>query len=276
MRCSYCGKVSSCVNKFILHLQYAHKTDNYECPFNSCSRSFHRRDNFKKHLLLEHKSQLNNNKFHSNETLYTGMPEINSEGSYPNFEIANENQKINNHSDKQSFFSLNEKLNEFQTTLKSSILELVSKLYMENSIPRNFIQKIIEYIKSFLHSGFIRILKDTLTYIINNPEVNINKTDVLSQMCDGIIDSLNFVDTDYKRLKFFEESEMYVSPIPHVVGFSQDVSKKNNESSLVIKERTCINIDISKTLKIFLEMPGVFDKIQSYHYLTYVKKIVYK
>lgn len=271
MRCSYCGKVINDINKFILHIEYAHHTrQNYECPFNMCSRSFHRRDNFKKHLCLNHKSQIT-----------ADEPSISNNTSEPNLQLENTfgcqvqgttSSKANIEPNllKQNF-DLDKKTSEFQARLHKAVLELISKLYADNSVARSFIQKITEYFKSFFHSGFISILKEILIFLVTNP-TDFDKTEVVEGICNKILNSLDFVDTDYKRINYFKKSESYILPVPITVGFSQDASKKYNETSLVLKERTAIYIPISETLKLFLELPGVLNKIIQYHNLTYLKK----
>lgn len=274
MRCPYCGKILIDVNKYLIHIEYCHQIDrNYECPFSNCSRSFHRRDNFKKHILLNHESQAKT--YHKFE--FSGHMVSGTEGRFLNSEVlsANKENSENNKIDSNTTsgihnkkINLDEKVAEFQKNLKLSVLEFMSKLYSDNSVSRAFIQKIIEYMKSFLHSGFISTLKSIINCLVSDKTIG----SIVDNIFVSLINCVNFVDTEYKRTELFQNYENFIAPLPRILGFSQDVSQKKNETALILKQRTSIYIPIFKTLKTFLQLPGVFSKILAYHNHSYVTK----
>ncbi|CAH1115891.1 unnamed protein product [Psylliodes chrysocephalus] len=231
MKCSYCDKNIIDINKFVYHLEYAHSMKHkYECP--TCSRCFTRRDCFKRHFLSHDKDSLSENIPQFANDIFVPGPSIDS------CNIANEEYN-------ESSFHAEAKREEFLTNLQKAVLKFMTKLNMDLSIHRSFIQKVIEFVKEFLSSGFLTILKDFLF----SPERSVNRShlDVAKDLLDHIVTCFNFID-------------------------SQDVSKKNNITSLVLKQRTCTFIPVSQTLKQFMAIPGVLESIQKYQNESYVSK----
>lgn len=83
-------------------------------------------------------------------------------------------------------------------------------------------------------------------------------------MVQMLITSLEKYSTDYKRFKYYSIHENFIQPVTYVIGINSDECRKNNEVSLVLKNRTGIYIPVGKTLKKFLKIPNVFDKIIQY------------
>lgn len=73
-------------------------------------------------------------------------------------------------------------------------------------------------------------------------------------------------------MKLFKNSNTFIDPVPRIIGASQDTSKNNSQTSLVLKQRTAIYIPIDKTLKLFLELPNVLDKSLNHHNGTLTQK----
>lgn len=255
MICSLCNKNFSNrdLNKFVTHLEYAHSMKyNYDCPI--CKRSFSRRDNFKSHLRNKHDNASD-----------AVIPAHVGEG------ISNnpDNNSGNEISDELTFvFDVSAKAREFKNILKESVLRLVTNLHNEISIPRSFIQKIINLIKEFLNAGFLNILKE---FMFSSSDKNEN-----IEEAKGLIDFLKTciepLDSEYKRLQFFNYSEKYVEPQLKIIGSSSEVSNKNNQTSMILKHRTCTFIPVSETLNQFLSLPGTLNCIFEYMNQSYVSK----
>lgn len=269
MICTYCGKEISSLIKYIVHIEYAHNIyHTYECPFSDCSRSFHRRDVFKKHVILNHESNIAEQKTSHNQDCNNMSFEKPFKSDQNDCYVPSSFSEEQNKGKKNINF--NSKYAEFETVLKKTVLELISKLYLNSSLPRSIIQQLIEYIKSFLQSGIFSLLQDILILLFDNENAKIN--DFVKEILNKIINSVNFMDTDYKRMKYFTESQCYVTPILKTIGFSEDTSKKNNETALILKERFSVYVPICKSLQLFLELPNVLRTILEYHNFTYVKK----
>ncbi|XP_044588804.1 uncharacterized protein LOC123267985 [Cotesia glomerata] len=70
--------------------------------------------------------------------------------------------------------------------------------------------------------------------------------------------------TEHRRIKHFESTKYYIEPVAEVIG-TQRISKKVGDKVILhLKEKKAYIIPLDLTLKIFLEIPGVFDVIYNY------------
>ncbi|XP_031341312.1 uncharacterized protein LOC116169372 isoform X1 [Photinus pyralis] len=258
MICSICSKdfSNSDLNKFIIHLEYAHSMRyNYDCPI--CRRSFSRRDNFKNHLRTQHNNSTTTDTFLKNDSNIPTQDEMQI-SSESNNEISEEPIFV---------FDADAKAKEFENIVKESVLHLIATLHNEISIPRSFIQKIIDLISKFLNAGFLSILKEFM--LPSDCLTNIQKA---KDLIDFLAVCFEPLDTEYKRLQFFYRSKKYIEPQLKIIGSSWDVSNKNNKTSMILKNRTCTFIPVSETLNKFLALPGTLKYISEYMTQSYASK----
>lgn len=261
MKCSDCYKYLSNINRLVHHLEYSHKMKhNYECPV--CSRHISRRDNFKKHFSSEHKKNVPPSE---NTISSLKFPDISFERS----DLTNSNNSILDIKKPDEQFDLESKITSFLSTLEQEVTKIISKLHVDLTINRSFIQKTVVLFKEFLNSGFLSILKEFMFSSDPSDTLHLNKA---KDLIDHVLNSFNLVDTEYKRLKVLENSNNYIEPIQKIIGHSQDVSRNDNVTSLVLKPRTCIFVPVSETLKKFIALPGVLKIIQEFQNQSYVFK----
>lgn len=155
--------------------------------------------------------------------------------------------------------------NQFQKILAESTSKFISELYYNILIPRNIIQNIINYTENFLRSGILVLVQQSMGLLINQSsyaDADLGK--IINTMLDQIISCFQNVNTESKRLKFFENSHCLIKPQKIKIGESTDVSKSNGNVSLVVKERLVNYIFVGKTLTYFLELPNVLTEILQY------------
>lgn len=95
-------------------------------------------------------------------------------------------------------------------------------------------------------------------------------------MIDYFLTCFDTFDSEYKRLQVFERSNYYIEPQLKIIGSSADVSRKNNETSMVLKHTCCMFVPVSETLKRFLSLPGVLACIEKHTNDTYISKTINK
>lgn len=271
MFCSYCGKSFFILNKFLFHLEFSHKiNDCFVCPLKKCSRSFHRKDNFKKHIILNHAEELNEKPVNVQYTHH-----LNTEYKVPQAVLSTQLNEGQNEDLTlilpQKSFDLTSQVLKFNVELEKAVKQIISKFYTDTSLPRVYIQKIIENIKEFLQFGYFSLFKEIILHLVGD-NTNTKNAEVIDQMCDKIMNSFNKLDTDYKIMNHIKNTNYYIEPISHNIGYSEDSHKHDRRTELILKKRTAIYIPIEKTLQQFLEIPGILDKIICYHNETYIKR----
>lgn len=211
MHCNYCGKDLSDINKFVFHLEYAHNNmtqNNFVCPFNYCSRSFHRKDSFKKHLNLKHVSEDDNKDVKTANSIECDSGGTNLSFNFPSFAQSSQNNIIDP-SEPQHNFDSGKRRSDFLFVLQKSVSEFVYKLQNDPSLSRKLVQTCIEYMKDFLNSGFLSILKDFFVNPCDNELLESN-FEIMRDLIENIHSCFNSLDTDYKRIKCAENSTAYI------------------------------------------------------------------
>lgn len=259
MDCYFCGKKFIILDKFIIHLEYVHNVKyNFICPIVDCKRSFHRRFAYKKHIITKHKvlrsekqSSMNISKHTANLTTSTC--------SFSN-ETGSCSDKIETVKEEEPF-DIHCKYKQFTDVLNTSVIEFISSLNSNMSLNRTVIQNILHNLIKLFSSGFFDIILDCIKHSLRDTETSILN---LKIMIEKLKTMWNKFGTEHKRYKYFSTHENFIEPIQYTVGTSTDISRKNNEVSLVLKNRTAINVSVKKTLLSFLNIPNVFDEIIKY------------
>ncbi|XP_048514964.1 uncharacterized protein LOC125501885 [Athalia rosae] len=111
----------------------------------------------------------------------------------------------------------------------------------------------------FLTSGWIDVLKQRFT----NHKLGDNESD-LNDLFVILSSPFSNLATEYKRLKFYENSRFLIQPKEFSVGTSSAPSTTKDTRQLNIVNLNAQMIPCNKVLKTFLELPNVFDKIMLY------------
>lgn len=76
--------------------------------------------------------------------------------------------------------------------------------------------------------------------------------------------AFSVLNTDHLRMKHFTKSEFYVKPEAVSIGTTQKSKIVENKSIMTVKEQFAYMIPLKKTLKLFLEVPTVYNTIKNY------------
>lgn len=257
MECYFCGKKFIILDKFIIHLEYVHNAKyNFICPIVDCKRSFHRRFAYKKHIITKHsllrsgqQSSMNISKHTANITTSTCFFS-NETGSCDKSENVKEEEPFDIHS----------KYKQFTDTLNISVIEFISSLNSNMSLNRTVIQDILQNVIKLFSSSFLDIILDCIEHSFRDTETSV----ILKIMIEMLKKIWEKFGTEHKRYKYFSTHKNFIEPIQYTVGTTTDNSRKNNEVSLVLKNRTAVHVSVKKTLLSFFSIPNVFDEIVKY------------
>ncbi|XP_031340612.1 uncharacterized protein LOC116168774, partial [Photinus pyralis] len=259
MKCGECRRTFVNPKKFALHLEIFHQKTNFMCPEKNCRRLFSRRDAFVKHLTSKHI-----NKFPSTSSV---KPHVRDTHTIPTASVLPQNAQaahqdnFNNIEDERtvSSDSLDTLVSKFCSLIDSEIRKFISQLYDKLTITKSCIQNIIQFVNAFLSSGVLDLLQKCCEVANGN-----TLPSQISNMFKLLKNPFLHLDTEHKRFKYFLQSNYLIEPFEQVLGLSGTRSAKKDIVSLVLKDRSFCYIPLKKTLKLFLELPKVFDEIVTY------------
>lgn len=236
MKCLYCGKIFNLSKKFALHVEYFHKKTNYfVCPFEQCSRIYHRKTDFQKHV--DNKHLKNSTKTaHSSKNSSQNINETDSNLEICDFKevlsSSKENQNLPSENSPGYFLNDNESAEKakrlfcsFKVMFSEGLVTLMSNLYENLSLTRAAIQLIINSINSLLSHDIFEYIKKILDIMTHDKNVEKPKK-ILISMLNMLETPFCSLDTEYKREKFFDSTDALVRPVEHRLGVCQESQKK--------------------------------------------------
>ncbi|KAK3908146.1 E3 ubiquitin-protein ligase RNF114 [Frankliniella fusca] len=152
----------------------------------------------------------------------------------------------------------------FAKAVYDSGLMFTAKLYNKDTIPRSAVQEIVSFTQDFM-SGFASLLKrkvmDTFSQIDDLDEAVVQEIDDLKAMF-GILESpFDELDTEAKRINCFLDANAYVKPEKYFIDSRPAPIQRRGVMYREMVPAYGQFVRMRTTLKLFLEMPDVFDKI---------------
>ncbi|KYM95062.1 hypothetical protein ALC62_14308 [Cyphomyrmex costatus] len=262
--CSECRTPLRSISALCIHLQIFHSFNAlsiYICSQDGCNREYDSVKSFRKHLRKRHSIgqpyqnvHLAENVIEINHDNVDGNPAIHINENVPN------NLQENN-VDIRQFHEIT--VINFQNILFQSSLALVAKLYNDLTLNRTQVQNTLDYFKNFASSSFLEVLKDKTLTVLRDNNVSQDEIENLDAMFAAIHNMFSGFETETQRINALEQSFCYVRPTSYVIGMSEKMKKERGNMVLTPVELTAQFISIKRTLKYFLELPGVFKSIMS-------------
>lgn len=245
MICFECYKTFTSIPFLIQHIKHLHPfSHSFICKQNNCHRIFPSLNGLKKHLIANHticevvqQSNIEEQMLRSNSSNPSHYQNVISDQDLDDFPIIHSSD--------------NETFNIFEI-VQNVVVNFISKLYSNPSLPQNIVQIMIEDIKELFQS------------IITSIEFKLKKQnlmkDIFFKICvifkeiDNIFEKLG---TEYKRLKFLEDNNYYIKSHAFFIGERSVLDKRNKsyEANMSIEKSEGQIIQLRKTLKEFLELP---------------------
>lgn len=246
MKCQFCDKFFKSSNILIAHLNIHHGiSGTFTCNYETCSRIFHRRDAYKQHLVTHW-----NNSSECSSRSSNISEEINSD-KIPSFDFC---EQVSNN----GFGDENSKsptLNDFCNLLQAVTDKFISSLYNTLTLNRALIQDIIISVSEIFSSGIITIFKNCLSSCSADERIEI---------CKILENPFKNLNTEYKRMQYFENCNCLIRPIPFCIGTVEDPLRKQGQVSLSLKQQFGYFIPMRNQLSSFLGMPGVYEKMSEF------------
>ena len=143
------------------------------------------------------------------------------------------------------------------------ILSYILTLYGNPKLPRKIVQDSMYFMDNFIKNVYLPSLKTDIIEIVIKANVDKNSIEKIKKCFNNHSSVFEAVSTEKKIFSILkdkgfidhEEYEIGTTFVDKIVG---------NELKLVPDFLYGIHVPLRKTLKIFLELPGMFNQIQSY------------
>jgi len=141
------------------------------------------------------------------------------------------------------------------------IVKYILALYANSSYPRKIVQELIEYMDELI-CNVLSSLKKDLIIMLQKSNVEIDAIDLEScfNQYYSIFDEFS---TESKRFAFLKKEGLF-DPEPFAIGEYLDKKLVGNEILYVPQSTFGVKVSLQKSLKLFLEIPGLFQVITNY------------
>lgn len=269
--CSECRIALRSINALCIHLQIVHffnVLSIYTCAQEGCNREYDSVKSFSKHLRKNHPIRPHIAvDLAQNALLAENVAEANHNNVLlgGNLEMFMNENVLNiwqeNNIDIRQFHEIT--VLDFQNILFQSSLALAAKLYNNITFNRTQVQNILDYIKQFVSSDFLEMLKNKIFTVIRNNNVPQEEIEELEAMFAAINNMFSGLETETQRVNALQQSHCYIGPNSYIIGVGEKMKRIRGDLVLTPVELTGQFISMKRTLKQFLELPGVFNTIIS-------------
>ena len=143
------------------------------------------------------------------------------------------------------------------------ILTLILALYGDSSLPRKVVQIVIEHINYFICSIFLPALKNEILKHLEGENIRDETRDNIEKCFCNYSSIFTNVSTEHKRFELLRRKG-FIDTEKFVIG-NTFVQKLVGEKTLMVPQAMYgIRVPLPRTLKLFLEIPGLFGEILDY------------
>lgn len=268
--CNECRAALHSINALCAHLQIIHSfniLNIYTCAQDGCNRQYDSVKSFRKHLKTRHPIRPHPRlpQMVENALLVENDIEVNRNNLPVNDNLPINEDVPNNVEDDDVNIRHFQDITvlHFQNILFQSSLNLVAKLYYDVTLNRTQVQNIIDYIKNFASSDFLEVLKHKILTVARNNNIPQEEIEDLDAMFVAVREMFLDFATETLRVNALKQSHCYIGPKSYIIGVDEKIRKEGDNFVLTPVEMTGQFISIKRTLKYFLELPGVFHAIMN-------------
>lgn len=263
--CFLCKKPHKTISGLTYHFKIIHKLASdsiYRCSQGgNCFRVFSSFNSFKKHLKKVHygdeRSQGSNIVFNSEQN-YSETHDYNSEEIEVDLDQPADTEEVHDID-----------INCFLESIKQQARVFVAKMYAKESLPRSMVQVIIDEFSNFLSGGFVDVLQKRIKLKLMSCNVDQDYIRDTDNMFNCLQNPFEFLSSEYFRLKDMKNSEHFIPPVAHKIGYRYESKYIENHTVLKQVDVNIQCIPLRHTLTKLFEMKGFHETVSNYvHSLT--------
>lgn len=255
--CYICSAASADTAGYFQHLKTSHFSFNqpsiFKCVQTDCMRDFQEFKSFKKHMQKKHEPFIARNQIANNSTNVAEIFRNHAEANALNSEV-DESENPDMEIDSDSTTTVNTA--EIRSNMTKSAAMFLAQLHANNAVNRKTVQTVIEGLNETLLSGALLDLKREVLKVMQN--ANCDETTVhnildIFNICSSPFDML---DTEHKRLKYYEENGFYTPPIEYTIDSRLEFIPSAGNIELKEVSYRGQYVTLFNTLKKMLSLPG--------------------
>lgn len=252
--CFLCTTVTTSVINLFKHFDYFHSSHEfsfYRCVDGGCSRSFHLKNTFRKHLKTQH--QRNDESSSS----------LNSVSDIPS--ICHQSESLSTVQPQQLVpCSVTSHATLFKPVSSDSLSIFISSLYANPLLPRNAVQSVVDGLRNYMQEGLghdiINIFDEMLTSLQNGQDI----TSFKNRFLLAVQSPLETMKTEHLRLQHLCVRGTYIPPTQITIG--QKMITVRKQGTVTVQPFKCIEqlIPLRKVLQMFFSLEGVMTETLNY------------
>ncbi|XP_057327691.1 uncharacterized protein LOC130669045 [Microplitis mediator] len=145
--------------------------------------------------------------------------------------------------------------------IRIKIIKFTLDLYGNNLIPRNVVQKVIDYIQEFIRDILIPSLDQQISSLLEN-KCNINIVNDVKATLNYSKKLFEPVSSEHLRFALYRRMGCFITPEKFVIG--QANVERTSEDGLVYvnnEDVYAIHMPLAPKLTLFFQIPGVFSQV---------------
>jgi len=210
-------------------------------------RDFQGSEKFRKHLMVVHSQNV--------ETINLDTPVLQLTNDLNKSSFEHESNHICSAPYKTSSTSYN-------NIIINCVLEFITSLYTKPTVTEILIQQIIDGVSMLFSSELILHLKNKVMSLLEMCSTS-DKNEIVSMFHDLENPFLNF-KTEYQRMKYFESNNLIFKSKTIVLGFTSEKKNVSDIDKLIMVPVQGHLLPIKQNLKLFFELPGVYNTALEY------------
>lgn len=268
VKCGTCRADFNSITLLKLHLP-SHGGLRFICGEDECGRYFSVLDTYLRHLKSAHSCVTNSSYTDKSLTAKNATSSV-EDHEYP----PEDSDILNNDTNIEGNDSVPDlSVADFKTTYSKSIEILVAKLYSNPSIPRNFVQTLIDDFELFLNGGFVEVLEAKVLKALVASSVLPSTTEDIKNIFNCIKNPFKGLHSDYMRMEYFKANSFYVAPVTYIISQCRPKTFNTAEGVIVKHVKTTGQfVPFRHVLKNLFELPGALSS--TLKYVEYLKNAI--
>lgn len=144
-------------------------------------------------------------------------------------------------------------------------LKLTLRLYEFTSLPRDGVDVIIQMFDQYISESLFDDIKDKMESAFNNIGASQHVKNTAKVVLHNSKNPFKNFDSEQKRFTLYKRESFFVEPQEFIVGWRKNILSAESKVSIPVEiPITAVFLPLDVQLKIFLEIPGVYDEIIKY------------